>query len=253
MHYRTVFISDLHVASKKAKAKYIISFLKENEFDEIYLVGDIIDIWRFKQAFSMSFEKQNNQVEIIERLLKLSRKGTKINYIYGNHDEFMAKFTGHELFGNISLHERMDYIAPNGKKYLVMHGHQFDFLTKYPVSSYLYKLGDWAYEWLLSINEVFNWARKILGMRYWSISKYIKIKVKRAAQFIESFETVICKYAKDRNYDGVICGHLHDPKIIKVNNITYVNCGCWTEKENCTFIYEDNDGELKIGKLQISQ
>jgi UDP-2,3-diacylglucosamine pyrophosphatase LpxH len=250
MHYKTVFISDLHLASKKAKAKTILSFLKENEFHEIFLVGDIIDIWRFRQAFSMNFEKQNLHVEIIECFLKLSRKGTKIHYIYGNHDEFLSKFIDHELFGNIFLHERIDYVSSNGKKYLVMHGHQFDLLTKYPISSYLYKLGDWAYEWLLSINEVFNWFRKILGMKYWSISKYIKIKVKKAAQFIESFEEVICKYAKDRGYDGVICGHIHDPKITTKNETLYINCGCWTEKENCSFVYEDENGELKLGRKE---
>ena len=105
---------------------------------------------------------------------------------------------------------------------------------------------DSAYEWLLSINEAYNWFRRIMGMRYWSISKYIKIKVKKATQFIESFETVVCKYAKDKKYHGVICGHIHDPKIIKVNDIIYANCGCWTEKENCSFLYEDENGDLKL-------
>jgi len=246
MHYKTVFLSDFHLASKKAKAKPLIDFLKTNTFENIYLVGDIIDIWRFKDAFSMNHEKQLAQVEVVERLLKLSRKGTKIYYIYGNHDEFMAKFIDHEIFGNISLNERFDYTTSNGTKFLILHGHQFDLLTKYPVSSYLYKMGDWAYEWLLSLNETYNWFRRIMGMRYWSISKYIKIKVKKATQFIESFETVVCKYAKDKKYDGVICGHIHDPKIIKVNDTIYANCGCWTEKENCSFLYEDENGDLKL-------
>lgn len=250
MHYKTAFLSDFHLASKKSKYKPLIEFLKENTFDNLYLVGDIIDIWRFKDAFSMRHERQLGQVEVIERLLKLSRKGTKIHYIYGNHDEFMAKFTGHELFGNISLSERAEYQSSNGKKYLILHGHQFDLLTKYPVSSHIYKFGDIGYEWLLSVNEIFNYMRRIIGMKYWSISKYIKVKVKKATQFIESFETVICKYAKDRHYDGVICGHLHDPKITTINGILYANCGCWTERENCTFIFEDENGELKLARTE---
>lgn len=246
MYYKTVFLSDFHLASKKAKYKQLNTFLKNNEFDTIFLVGDIIDIWRFKSAFDMSNEKQSGNVEVVERLLKLSRKGTKIHYIYGNHDEFMAKFVGHELFGNISLHERMEHTTSCGTKYLIMHGHQFDLLTKYPVSSYIYKLGDHGYEFMLELNDVFNWFRRLLGMRYWSISKYIKIKIKRATQFIESFEDVICKYAKEKKYDGVICGHLHDPKIKMVNDIIYANCGCWTEKDNCTFLYEDSNGMIKL-------
>lgn len=247
MHYKTVFISDLHLASKKSKTKPLIDFLKNNTFDTIFLVGDIIDIWRFKQAFSMPNKKQNEHLEVVERLLKHARKGTTIHYIWGNHDEFMAKFKGHEIFGSIQLHERMDFISSNGTKYLIMHGHQFDLLTKYPMTSWMYITGDWAYEILLHVNDVFNFCRRIVGMKYWSISKYMKIKVKKATQFIESFETVITRYAKDRGYNGVVCGHLHDPKVKTIDKMIYANCGCWTEKDNCTFLYETNNGELKIG------
>ena len=184
---------------------------------------------------------------MVERLLKHARKGTIIHYIWGNHDEFMAKFKGHEIFGSVQLHERMDFISSNGTKYLIMHGHQFDLLTKYPMTSWMYITGDWAYEILLNVNDVFNFCRRMLGMKYWSISKYMKIKVKKATQFIESFETVITRYVKDKGYNGVICGHLHDPKIKNVDGVIYANCGCWTEKDNCTFLYENKNGELKIG------
>jgi len=247
MHYRAVFISDMHLASKKAKAKPLNDFLKHNTFDTIYLVGDVIDIWRFKQAFSMSHDKQNEHLEVVERLLKHARKGTAVHYIWGNHDEFMAKFRGHEIFGSVSLHERMDYTTGDGKRFLVLHGHQFDLLTKYPVSSFLYKAGDWGYEVLLGLNDWFNAARRILGMRYWSVSKYVKLKVKRATQFVESFESVVCRYAREHRYDGVICGHIHDPKIKSVDGTVYANCGCWTEKDNCSFLYEDENGKLRIG------
>jgi len=248
--YDSVFVSDLHLGSKKAKSKLFNEWLKKTEFKQLFLVGDIVDIWRFKQVFSMTQEKQSSHLEVVERLLKKGRKGTSIHYIWGNHDEFMSKFHGHEIFGSILLSERLDYTTRLGKKFLVLHGHQFDFLTKYPATSWMYKTGDWCYEFLLSVNEVFNWFRRILGMRYWSISKYIKIKVKRATQFIDSFETVVCRYAKEKGYDGVICGHLHEPKIKIIDGIIYANTGCWTEKENCSFIYEDLNGNLQLGHLQ---
>jgi UDP-2,3-diacylglucosamine pyrophosphatase LpxH len=246
MHYRAVFLSDFHLASKKCRTKELNKFLKENEFDHLYLVGDIIDIWRFKQVFHMNPQKQNDHLEVIERILKMARKGTVVHYIYGNHDEFMAKFIGHHIFGNISLHERIEHTTVSGKKYLIMHGHQFDLLTKYPVSSWVYKIGDHGYELLLGINDWFNMARRLLGMRYWSISKYVKIKVKRATQFIESFEEIVCRYARDRKYDGIVCGHLHEPKLKNKDGLVYANTGCWTEKDNCTFLYEDEDGYLKL-------
>ena len=249
MKYTSVFISDIHLGSKKAKSKLLNEWLKKIEFKELFLVGDIIDIWRFKQVFSMSNEKQTSHLEVVERLLKKARKGATIHYIWGNHDEFMAKFRDHHIFGSIELSERKEFITKSGKKFLILHGHQFDFLTKYPVTSWLYKAGDWCYEILLSFNEWFNWIRRMLGMKYWSLSKYIKIKVKKATQFIESFEIVVCRYAKDHGYDGVICGHIHDPKIKNVDGIIYANTGCWTEKENCSFLYEDENGNLQLGKF----
>lgn len=250
MKYNSVFISDIHLGSKKAKSKALNEWLKGNEMKELYLVGDIIDIWRFKQVFSMSYQKQTSHLEVVERILKHTRKGTIVHYIWGNHDEFMQKFSGHRIFGAIRLHERMDFVSKSGKKFLVLHGHQFDFLTKYPITSWTYKLGDRCYEILLSFNEVFNWVRRVMGMRYWSISKYIKIKVKRATQFVESFETVVCRYAKENGYDGVICGHLHEPKVKTINGIVYANTGCWTEKDNCSFLYEDENGDLQIGNQE---
>ena len=248
MNHTAVFISDIHLGSKKAKSKILNSWLKTVNTDSLYLVGDIVDIWRFKQVFTMSHERQASHLEVAERILKTVRKGTRVHYLWGNHDEFMRTFSGHMLFGGISLHERMVHTTRSGKRFLVLHGHQFDFLTKYPATSWMYHAGDWCYEWLLVVNEWYNWCRRLLGMRYWSVSKYIKIKFKRAAQFLESFETVICRYARERGYDGVICGHLHDPKIKTVDGTVYANCGCWTERENCTYIYEDETGELRLHK-----
>lgn len=247
MFYKTIFISDLHIASKKSKCQQLNDFLKQNEFGEIYLVGDIIDIWRFKQAFSLSKEKQNLHVEVIERFLKLSRKGTKIHYIIGNHDEFLSKFKNHSIFGNIMMHDKIEYKTKTEKKFIVMHGHQFDFITKFTFSPLMYKLGDIGYDIMMDVNDVLNWFRRVLGMKYWSLSKHIKIKFKKASQFLDTFENIVVKYCKQNSYDGIICGHIHDPRIKNIDGIIYANTGCWTEKENCSFLYEDSEGKIQLG------
>ena len=169
---KAVFISDLHLASKKSKTSQISQFLKNLQTDELYLVGDVIDIWRFRQAFSLGPIKQNETVKCFDRLLRLT-KNTKIHYIWGNHDEFMSRFIDSSGFGNINLQERTEYISSNGKKYLVLHGHQFDLLAKYAWSPWAGKLGDFGYDFMININDCYNWIRRKLGMRYWSLSKYI--------------------------------------------------------------------------------
>ena len=157
---KAVFISDFHLASKKSRADEIHRFLKNLDTNNLYMVGDIIDIWRFRQAYSMGATKQKETVKCIDRLLRLS-KNTKIHYIWGNHDEFMARFKGSSGFGDISLSEREDYVAGDGRRYLVLHGHQFDLLAKYSWSPWVGKLGDIGYDFMISINEQYNNIRHL--------------------------------------------------------------------------------------------
>jgi len=238
MHFKTVFISDTHLGAKKSKSDAIYKFLKQNTFDEIYLVGDIIDIWRFKQAFSLSSKKKKEHLQCIMKLLKMSSNGVKIHYVYGNHDVLMERFIFKELFYNIDIVEECAYTDSNGETWKVIHGHQYDLVTKYAFGEKLGKFGDMIYDVLISVNEIYNKLRKIFGFKYTSISKYMKVKFKKASMFLDNFEKITLDKAIDDGYSGVITGHIHDPKI----NGYYVNCGCWTDYTNLSFVVDNGDG-----------
>ena len=238
----SIFLSDLHIASKKCKAKQLNNFLKNIETDQIFLVGDIIDAWRFHQSFKFSIQEQIEHINVIRKLLKHAAKKQHVYYVYGNHDEIMEKFGEVGVFGNISVCERTSYISSNNKKYLVIHGQQFDILSKYNWGKFIGKIGDVGYEILIDINEVYNKIRKLFGLKYFSLSKLAKVKIKKAAYFIHNFETALAEYAKLNGYDGVVCGHIHDPSDKMIDGIHYLNCGCWTDTSNMTYLIDTGDG-----------
>lgn len=238
---RALFLSDLHLASNKCKARHLSRFLKENICENTYLVGDVIDIWRFSQAFRMDVATQTDHVDCIRRLLKRGKTG-QVHYIWGNHDEFMHRFSESKSFGGIHLNERCDYTASDGRKYLVLHGHQFDLVCKYKIGTFLSKIGDFGYEGLIEVNEWYNWIRKKLGLRYASLSKFVKVKFKKATMFIGNFEKHLAAYAEANGYDGVICGHIHEPSNKMIGKIHYLNCGCWTDEANLTYLIDRGDG-----------
>jgi UDP-2,3-diacylglucosamine pyrophosphatase LpxH len=245
MKYRACFISDLHLGCMKAEVKLINKFLKENEFDTLYLVGDIIDIWRIKQKGFLRDKDAQNHINVIQKLLKHAKKGTEIHYIYGNHDEFIAKFISeNNEFGNIKFHEKIIHRTKNNKTFIVIHGHQFDLITM--TNPWLSKIGDHGYELLIVINKIYNKIRSFFGLQYWSLSKYIKGKIKQAANYISNFSDSVSKYAADNECDGIICGHIHIAEIKDLNNRLYANCGCWTDKSNCTAIVENSEGNLEL-------
>ncbi len=253
MRYRACWISDLHLGSKKAETELIYSFLKRNEFDALYLNGDIIDIWRWKQAGLLKAKNTQEHINVVQRILKLAKKGTEVHFTVGNHDEFLSNFLGEHSsglhavrdFGNINLAERVEHTAADGKKYLILHGHQFDLVTR--TAPWVAKLGNRGYETLIWINRIVNRIRRRLGMRYWSLSKFIKLRVKKATMIIGNFEESALHYAKDHGYDGIICGHIHNPEI-KVHNDgpNYFNSGCWTDLANCNALVERMDGPIDL-------
>jgi len=207
---------------------------------DLHLVARIVDIWRFKQAMKMGKRHQSSHLKCIDRLIRLANKGVNIHYLWGNHDEFLSRFEGSRSFGGVSLTEREEYRCSQGKRYLILHGHQFDLMSRYELFG---KFGDRCYDAMIWINEKLNRVRAMLGMDYWSMSKFLKVKVKKATQFIDRFETIITDYAKKHNYDGVICGHIHDPKSeILDNGIHYVNLGCWTDLTNLTYAVDKGNG-----------
>ncbi|MDF1808360.1 MAG: UDP-2,3-diacylglucosamine diphosphatase [Phycisphaerales bacterium] len=251
MRYRACWISDLHLGSKKAETDLIYSFLKKNEFDSLYLNGDIIDIWRWKQAGLLKAKNTQEHINVVQRILKLAKKETSIHFTIGNHDEFLMHFLNDSNtarnFGNINLAERVEHTTAEGKRYLVLHGHQFDLVTR--TAPWISKLGDRGYESLIWVNRIVNKVRRRLGMRYWSLSKFIKLKVKKASMIIGNFEESALHYAQEQGFDGIICGHIHNP-VIRMDSSgstpAYLNSGCWTDLSNCNALVERTDGSIDL-------
>jgi len=235
--HRTLFISDVHLGSKPAKAEYLIDFLRHNEADTIYLVGDIVDGWRLKRSWH--WPQQHN--DVVQKLLRQARKGTEIIYIAGNHDEFLRGFQGIH-FGGVVVADRVVHEAADGQKYLVIHGDQFDSIVH--SVRWLAYLGDKAYDASIIVNRIVAGFRRLFGLPYWSFSSWAKVRVKKAVNFISAFQNLVADEARRSQVDGVICGHIHHATIETINGVVYMNSGDWVE--SCTAIAEDHDGNFSI-------
>lgn len=235
--YRSVFISDTHLGTKAARADLLLDFLKNVRCEQLYLVGDIIDGWQIKRSWY--WDTIHN--DVIRRVLKLAKQGVKIVYIPGNHDEGLRGFEGHDLAG-VSLAHEVIYEGVDGKRYWVLHGDQFDGVVKY--AKWLAHIGDRAYSLLLRLNTSLNGIRRFFGYDYWSLSAYLKHKVKNAVEYIGKFEEAVAMEAKRRGVDGVICGHIHHAECRDFDGITYMNDGDWVE--SCTALVEHHDGRFEI-------
>lgn len=234
---RTLFISDVHLGSRSAKAEYLIDFLRHHEAERIYLVGDIVDGWRLKRSWH--WPQAHN--DVVQKLLRQARKGTEIIYIAGNHDEFLRDFQGTH-FGGIVVADRAVHECANGKRYLVIHGDQFDAIVHN--QRWLAYLGDKAYDLAIQVNRVVSKVRRAMGWPYWSFSSWAKIRVKKAVNFISSFQDVVVQEARRSQVDGVICGHIHHAAIETMDDVRYMNTGDWVE--SCTALVEDFDGRFSI-------
>jgi UDP-2,3-diacylglucosamine pyrophosphatase LpxH len=239
MKYNTIFVSDIHLGTTVSQTAKLLKFLKENEFDKLYLVGDIVDMTAIRRRY---FYWDENHNTLLQKILRMARKGVQVEYIVGNHDIFLEFFI-HDHFGNIKLKERDVHVTADGRKCLVMHGHQFDgVIKKLPL---LYWLGDTMYDFALLVNMWFNRVRTLLGKDYWSLSLYLKTKVKNVMKFINNYEQlVIHEVKKDKNCDTVIVGHIHMAADKEISGIRYLNCGCWTEF--CSAVVEHEDGRLEL-------
>lgn len=235
--FKTLFISDVHLGSKAAKAEFLIDFLRHHEAEMIVLVGDIVDGWRLKRSW---YWPQNCN-DVVQKLLRQARKGTRIVYIPGNHDEFLRAFPGMH-FGGIEVAQSMIHEAGDGKRYLVIHGDEFDVVVRH--ARILAYLGDWAYDLAILINRGLNAMRRQFGMPYWSFSAWAKLQVKQAVNFIGDFQRVVAQEARQRGVDGVICGHIHHAVIEDVDGVAYINTGDWVE--SCTAVAEDFDGNMQL-------
>jgi UDP-2,3-diacylglucosamine pyrophosphatase LpxH len=235
--YKAIFISDIHLGSKACQAKLLLDFLKHNDSQKLYLVGDIVDGWRLKRKW---YWPQSHN-DVVQKILRKARKGTEIIYVPGNHDEGLRRYIGTH-FGGIEVRNTDIYEAVNGNKYLVLHGDNFDNVMLY--ARWVAYLGDYAYDFVLSLNNVFNGLRRLMGLRYWSLSSYLKIKVKNAVQFISEYEHAIANEAQKAGVQGVICGHIHHAQMKQYGDIIYMNDGDWVE--SCTALVEHLDGTWEI-------
>ncbi len=237
LKYRTVWISDLHLGTSGCNAGMLLDFLRSIECETLYLVGDIIDGWRLRKGWYWP----DSHNEVIRRILKMAHRGTRVIYITGNHDEMLRDYVGLG-FGGIELMNEAIHSTADGRRLFVTHGDAFDGVVLY--ARWLAFLGDQAYYLLLRANKTFNWVRKSIGMPYWSLSAYLKRRVKNAVQYVCSFEEAVAHEAAGRGVDGVVCGHIHCAEIRQIGDITYYNDGDWVE--SCTALTEDGQGQVTI-------
>ena len=238
--YRSIFVSDVHLGTKDCKAEQLNNFLKHNTCDTLYLVGDIIDAWKIQQN---KWRWKQSHTNVVRRVLGHAKRGTRVVFIAGNHDEFLRPMIPYGFsFGLVEIHNQIEHIGADGKHYLVTHGDLFDGITR--LAPWIAFLGDKAYDFILSLNNKFNWIRRRMGFGYFSLSKYLKYKVKKAVDFVFKFEENLANYCKKRGFDGVICGHIHHAEIKEINGVTYMNDGDWVE--SCTALVEHHDGRWEI-------
>ena len=238
--YRTIFISDVHLGTRDCKADQLNNFLKHNTCDTMYLVGDIIDAWKIQQN---RWRWRQSHSNVIRRILGHAKRDTRIIYIAGNHDEFLRPLIPYGIgFGHIEIVNQAEHTGIDGKRYLVTHGDLFDGITR--LAPWISFLGDRAYDFVLTLNSRFNWLRHRMGFGYWSLSQYLKQRVKKAVDFIFQFERNLAVYCKKRGFDGVICGHIHHAEIKDIDGIIYMNDGDWVE--SCTALVEHWDGTWEI-------
>jgi len=234
---RSVWISDVHLGTKHARVEELLEFLRVVDCKYLYIVGDLIDGWELKFRW---FWRDDYNV-LIQKLLRKSRKQTKVIYITGNHDEFIDQFAGMR-FGSVIMAHQVIHTAADGKKYLVIHGHQADGLTHF--NHLLEKLGSHLYNWILDLNLYFNRLRRACGFGYWSLAAYLKSKAKSAVKFVTDYEDTLASMARNQNADGVICGHIHRAETKMIGGVHYLNCGDWVE--SCTALIEDFEGKIKL-------
>jgi UDP-2,3-diacylglucosamine pyrophosphatase LpxH len=236
---RAIFLSDIHLGTRACQAERLLDFLRAYESDYLFLVGDILDFWAMQRRGVYWSAAQNT---VVQKILKRARHQVHVVFVPGNHDEAAREHVG-TSFGNIRVEREVVHRAADGRRYLVIHGDEFDQVTRY--HRWLAILGDQAYALVVHLNLWLSWLRRTLRIPgYWSLSGYAKRKVKGAVNFIFDFEDSLLRHARDRRVDGVICGHIHAAAIRDTDGIAYLNCGDWVD--SCTAIVEHDDGRMEL-------
>jgi UDP-2,3-diacylglucosamine pyrophosphatase LpxH len=234
---RTVWISDLHLGTPGCQAVALLHFLKHVDCEILFLVGDIIDGWQLRRTWY--WPQAHN--DVVQKLLRKSRKGTRVIFVPGNHDEFARRYVGLN-FGGVDVVSDWTHVTVDGRRLWVTHGDLYDGVIQ--CAKWLAYVGDWAYELTLKVNHWLNAARARLGLPYWSLSKVLKQRVKRAVSYIGEFETAVAREAKKRGVHGVVCGHIHHAELREIHGVLYANDGDWVE--SLTALVEHEDGRLEI-------
>jgi UDP-2,3-diacylglucosamine pyrophosphatase LpxH len=235
--YRSIFISDLHLGTPGCQAGPLLDFLKSHPSDHLYLVGDIVDGWQLRKRW---YWPQSHN-DVVQKLLRRARKGCRVIYVPGNHDEFARQFAGHH-FGGIEVVEEAVHVTATGQRLWIIHGDYFDAVVQ--CAKWLAYLGDTLYEFTLRLNRHLNNLRGRLGLPYWSLSAYLKHKVKKALSYVTHFEAAVAREAKRRGHDGVVCGHIHRAEMRMIDGVLYCNDGDWVESR--TALVEHFDGRLEL-------
>ncbi|MDN5869637.1 MAG: UDP-2,3-diacylglucosamine diphosphatase [Nitrococcus sp.] len=235
--YRSIWISDVHLGFPGCQADLLLEFLRAIECETLYLVGDIIDLWYMRRR--LYWPQAHN--DVIRALLSKARRGTRVVYVPGNHDELLRDHCG-TAFGNVRIADTLVHTTASGRRFLVLHGDQFDSVVQ--CSRLLAVAGNVAYSGLLKLNLVVNYCRRRLGFPHWSLAGFLKHRVKNAVQYISNFGDAVAHAALERELDGVICGHIHRAEISEIHGVTYCNCGDWVE--SCTALAEHPDGTIEL-------
>ena len=237
LRVRTVWISDLHLGTPGCQARALLDFLRDVDCETLYLVGDIIDGWQLRRSWY--WPQAHN--DVVQKILRKARKGTRVVFVPGNHDEFARRYVTHS-FGGVEVAEECIHLTADGRRLWVTHGDLFDGVIQ--CAKWLAYTGDVAYEFMLKVNRWFNRVRARLGLPYWSLSRYLKLKVKRAVSYVSDFEVAVAREARRRGVHGVVCGHIHHAEIREIDGILYCNDGDWVE--SLTALVEHADGQLEI-------
>jgi UDP-2,3-diacylglucosamine pyrophosphatase LpxH len=237
VHYRAIFISDVHLGFSGCSAGFLLDFLRSTTCDTLYLAGDIIDVWQMKKK--LYWPQAHN--DVIRTILGKAKHGTRVIYIPGNHDEIFRDFES-TVMGNLEIRLQYVHTTRNGQRFLVLHGDEFDTIVR--SSKLLALVGTSLYDTLLKLNNLVNYVRRKLGFSYWSLAGMLKHQVKQAVNYISNFETALAYEAKKHKVDGLIAGHIHRAQITGINDVIYCNCGDWVE--SCTALVEHQDGSLEL-------
>ena len=238
---RAAFMSDLHLGTRECQAEQIGDFLRSVEMEELYLVGDVVDLWNMRRGIYWPVAHHN----VLKLVMEKARSGTRVIYVPGNHDELARSLVG-SLLAGIEVHEECVHTTRNGKRMLVIHGDVFDGAVRF--SPVLKATGCALYSVFLFVGRYVNLVRTVFGLRHWSLVTWLKSRVGNAMAYVRRYELAAAHAASARGLDGVICGHIHRPHMEEIQGVLYCNDGDWVE--HCTALVEDRNGELRLWQHQ---